>query len=344
MSLIVLSAVLIAPLTVTAQQTAAPKASSEPKSNSASPPTTSNSIGMTLVMIPAGEFMMGSAESAENLAKTFPQYGMKPEFFADEFPQHRVRITKPFYFSKFETTNGEYRKFVDATSYKTEAERDEFGTKGPGGWGFNQQEEKFEGRDPKYNWRNPGFPVPDDQPVVDITWNDAVAFCDWLSKKEGKPYHLPSEAQWEYAARGGTHTRYYSGDDPNSLAKVANTADADFFAKFPQYYPQDKTLSAHDGFALLAPVGSFPPNPFGLCDMHGNVWEWTNDFYAADYYAHSPTDDPPGPPADPERPKKVRRGGAWHTAPLWSRASFRNYNTLDSRYPNLGFRVVLDAK
>src|SRR5215471_16768928 len=297
------------PFTVVAQQTAENQTKSDTTSKAASPSSTTNSIGMTLVLIPAGEFMMGSAESAEDLAKAFPQYGVKPEFFSDEFPRHRVRITKPFNFSKYETTNGQYQKFIDSSGYKTEAERDEFGTKGPGGWGFNQQEQKFEGRNPKYNWHNPGFPVPDNQPVVDITWNDAVAFCDWLSKKEGKSYHLPSEAQWEYAARGGTNTRYYSGDDPDSLAKVANTADADFFAKFPQYYPKDKTLAAHDGFALPAPVGSFPPNPFGLCDMHGNVWEWTNDFYSADYYSHSPIDDPPGPPVDPASPKKVRRGG-----------------------------------
>jgi formylglycine-generating enzyme required for sulfatase activity len=300
-----------------------------------------NSVGMKLELIPAGEFRMGSGESADDLVKAFPQYGITAEFLADEFPQHRVRISKPFYFSKYETTNGQFRQFVDATGYKTQAEREETGKRGSGGWGFNQEKQQFEGRDPKYNWRNPGFATPDKQPVVDVTWNDAVAFCEWLSKKEGKKYHLPSEAQWEYAARGGTKTRYWSGDDPDSLAKIANTADADFFAKFPNYYPKDKTLSAHDGFALPAPVGSFSANPFGLCDIHGNVWEWTNDWYAKDYYANSPVDDPPGPASGGE---KVRRGGAWHTAPLWSRVSFRNYNTVDSRYPNLGFRVVRDAE
>jgi len=304
---------------------------------SAAPKEIANSIGMKLVLIPSGEFMMGSAETAEDLLKVFPRYGMKADFFADEYPRHRVRITKPFYFGKYEVTNGQFAKFVDATGYKTEAERDEASRRGNGGWGFNQQEQKFEGRDPKYNWRNPGFSVPGDQPVVDVTWDDAIAFCDWLSQKEGKTYRLPTEAQWEYAARAGTKTRYWSGDDPETLAKIANTADADFFAKYPQYYPKEKTLAGHDGFVLPAPVGRFPPNPFGLCDMHGNVWEWTSDWYGKDYYSNSPTDDPPGPP---DGNQKVRRGGAWHTAPLWSRASFRNYNTVDSRYPNLGFRVV----
>lgn len=317
-------------------------AAQRPRTANAAAPSKeiTNSVGMTLELIPAGEFMMGGGDKAEDLVKVFPQYGIAADFLADEFPQHRVRITKPFYFSKFETTNGQFRQFVEATGYKTQAERDDASKRGPGGWGFNQETQQFEGRDPKYNWRNPGFPTPDDQPVVDVTWNDAVAFCDWLSKKEGKQYHLPSEAQWEYAARGGTKTRYWSGNDPDSLAKIANTADAEFYGKFPNYYPRDKTIAAHDGFALPAPVGSYPPNPFGLCDVHGNVWEWTNDWYGKDYYASSPIDDPTGPATGGE---KVRRGGAWHTAPLWSRVSFRNFNTVDSRYPNLGFRVVVDA-
>ena len=307
------------------------------------PREVSNSLGMKLELISAGEFMMGSGESGEELASAYPQYGLKPEWFSDEHPQHKVRITKPFYFSKYETTNADFQKFVDATGYKTQAELPDTSDKGPGGWGFNQESHKFEGRNPKYDWRHPGFPVPENQPVVDITWNDAVAFCNWLSEKEGKKYRLPTEAEWEYAARAGTTTRYWPSNDPEELVKYANTADADFFEKFPNYYPKNKTLAGHDGFALPAPVGSYPPNAFALCDIHGNVWEWTNDWYGEDYYSKSPVDDPQGPGPEPASPKKVRRGGAWHSAPLFTRIAFRNYNTLDSRYPNLGFRVVLDA-
>jgi formylglycine-generating enzyme required for sulfatase activity len=320
--------------------TAAPETHSTAVASEKNAKEITNSIGMKLELIPAGEFLMGSAEPAEQLAKTFPQYGKTADFFSDEYPQHRVRITKPFYFGRCETTNGEFRKFVEGTGYKTQAETKETGRRGSGGWGFNQKEQKFEGRDPKYNWRNPGFPVPDDRPVVDITWNDANAFCKWLSEKEVKKYRLPTEAEWEYAARAGTKTRYWCGDDPDSLAKVANIADADFFKSFPDYYPQDKTISTHDGNVLPAPVGSYPANPFGLCDVHGNVWEWTADWYGEDYYSKSPVDDPKGPA---DGGQKVRRGGAWHTAPLWARASFRNYNTVDSRYPNLGFRIVLEV-
>ncbi len=310
----------------------------------ASPPqkTLENSLGMKLMLIPAGEFMMGSGDSGEVLAKVYVQYGHKPHYYDDELPQHRVRITKPFYFCQYETTNGQFRQFVAAAGYKTQAETDIIDDpKGLGGWAFNQKLEKFEGRRPGFDWRHPGFAVPDEQPVVDVSWNDVVAFCEWLSKKEGHKYRLPTEAEWEYAARAGTTTRYWSGNDPASLAKIANIADASFFEAFPHYYPRIKTAPEHDGFSLPAPVGSFPPNAFGLCDVHGNVWEWTADWYDENYYAHSPVDDPKGPPTGHQH---VRRGGAWHTAPLYARVTYRNYNTPQSRYPNLGFRVVRNAE
>ena len=107
--------------------------------------------------------------------------------------------------------------------------------------------------------------------MVNVSWNDAVAFCKWLSQKEGKTYRLPTEAQWEYACRAGTTTRYYSGDDPETLAKVANVADATFKAKFPDW---KSTIKASDGYVFTAPVGQFKPNAFGLYDMHGNAWQW----------------------------------------------------------------------
>src|SRR5262249_17346890 len=162
------------------------------------------------------------------------------------------------------------------------------------------------------------------QPVVDVTWNDAVAFCQWLSRKEGQTYRLPTEAEWEYAARAATTTRYWSGSDPESLVRIANTADAAFFKTFPHYYPRKRTLAANEGYPLPAPVGSYPANAFGLNDVHGNVWEWTADWYDAHYYAKSPANDPAGPATGR---RKVRRGGAWHTESLYVRASFRNYNT-----------------
>jgi formylglycine-generating enzyme required for sulfatase activity len=315
---------------------AAARCSAEPK-----PKESSNSVGITMVLIPAGEFLMGSGEAAAEIIKAYPQYGHKPVYYDDELPQHRVRITRPYYIGTCEVTNAQFRQFIQATGYKTQAEREETkDPKGPGGWAFNQQEQKFEGRRPGFDWRHPGFSTPDSQPVVDVSWNDVMAFCRWLSTKEGKKYRLPTEAEWEYAARAGTTTRYWSGDDPESVVKIGNIADGKFFNAYSRYYPKAKTLSGSDGFSLPAPIGSYPANAFGLHDVHGNVWEWTADWYGENYYANSPTDDPQGPSTGRQR---VRRGGAWHTAPLYARVTYRNYNTPESRYPNLGFRVVRNA-
>lgn len=291
-----------------------------------------DSIGLKMMLIPAGEFMMGGQESAEDLVKAFAAYKRKPDFFADEYPRHHVRITKPFYLGKYEVTVGQYRQFVNETGYKTEAQRD-----GKGGWGYNADTGMCEGRDIKYNWLNPGYPQTDEHPIVDVTWNDAMAFCDWLSRKEGKTYRLPTEAEWEFACRAGTATRYNNGDDPDALPKVANVIDGKGRTTFP--HVQELELLKGDQARFTTPVGSFTPNAFGLYDMHGNAWEWCSDWHGDDYYAQSPEDDPAGPDSGCVR---VRRGGGWNSFPLWARASFRNWNTPGSRCVNLGFRVAAD--
>ena len=186
---------------------------------------------------------------------------------------------------------------------------------------------------PQVQLANPGFAQTDDHPVVNVTWNDAVAFCQWLGRKEGKTYRLPTEAQWEYACRAGTATRYSSGDDPKLLARVANIQDAAGRDQFP--HVQEIFIPKNGKFTL--PVGTLAPNKFGLYDMHGNVWQWCSDWYGKDYYAKSPLDDPTGPETGIRR---VRRGGGWNSFPLYVRASFRNWNVPESRCVNLGFRVL----
>ena len=119
--------------------------------------------------------------------------------------------------------------FVDETGYKTEAEKD-----GKGGYGWDEEKKAFR-QDAKYTWLNPGFEQTDEHPVVNVSWNDAVAFCEWLKSKEGQAYRLPTEAEWEYACRAGTTTRYFSGDAPESLAKVGNVADGPPKAKYPAW-------------------------------------------------------------------------------------------------------------
>jgi formylglycine-generating enzyme required for sulfatase activity len=286
---------------------------------------------MKFVEILPGEFMMGSHESTAEIAKLAVKEFYKPDRVEDEFPQHKVRITKRFYLSQYEFTIGQFKQFVKETGYKTEAETDD------GGWGYDPQTKQFEGRDLKYSWRNPGFKQGDDHPVVNITWKDANEVCKWLSKRENRTYRLPTEAEWEYACRAGTKTRYFFGDDPAKLVEYANVCDQSTVKMMPEWAPG--AVKESDGFAFTAPVGSFKPNPWGLYDMHGNVWEWCSDWHAPDYYSKSPVDDPKGAESGDVR---VRRGAAWHSWPIYMRSSFRNWNTPESRYPNLGLRPVLE--
>ncbi|MFD2272051.1 formylglycine-generating enzyme family protein [Undibacterium arcticum] len=302
-----------------------------------------NSVGMKFVLVPAGEFMMGSDESPDSLAKSYPQYE-RARFLEldDEAPVHKVRITRAFYLGQHHVTVGQFRRFLEASGYKPESETD-----GTGGYGYNPdydpaksvRGDAFEGRNPKYSWRNPGFQQGDDHPVVNVTWNDAVAMSKWLSETEGKTYRLPTEAEWEYSARAGTRTRYYTGDDPQSLLKAANIFDADAQKKIGKKWAI-YALAGHDGFAFTSPVGSFAPNAFGLYDMHGNAWAWTADWYGEHYYANSPLDDPKGPATGAVR---VRRGGSWHTWSFYARSSYRNWNSPDTRYTLVGMRLLREA-
>ena len=291
-----------------------------------------NSIGMKLAPIPAGEFMMGSAEAAEDVAQAFADRGGPPPGdFEAEHPRHRVRITRPFHLGVHEVTVGQFRQFVEETGYRTDAEK---GTEFEGAFGFDPETGEL-GESEAYSWRNVGFEQSDEHPVVNVSWNDAMAFCRWLSRKEGKSYRLPTEAEWEYACRAGTTTRYYHGDDPEGLAAVANVADATAKAKFPDW---DWPIAAPDGYVFAAPAGRFKPNAFGLYDMHGNVYEWCADWYGEDYYAQSPMDDPPGPPEGFDR---VYRGGSWASSAASCRAACRRMDEPAGRSLVLGFRVVL---
>ncbi|MEE8451533.1 MAG: formylglycine-generating enzyme family protein [Thermoguttaceae bacterium] len=290
-------------------------------------------VKMEMVLIPAGEFKMGSGESAKDTAaffdKTYGKNLLKADYFNDEHPQHRVRITKPFYLGKYHVTRGQFRQFVKDSGYKMDGEKGEKS----GAFGWNPEQRVF-ASNKDYSWRNAGFEQSDEHPVVSVSWNDAVAFCQWLSRKEGKTYRLPTEAEWEYACRAGTTTRYYSGDDPETLAQVANVADATAKAKFPDWI---WTIRASDGYAFTAPVGQFKSNAFGLYDMHGNAWQWCADWYRDDYYGKSPADDPTGPDTGDVR---VLRGGPWSGRPFGSRSSVRAVAAPDFRFDFGGFRVA----
>lgn len=305
-------------------------------------PPAVDTLGIAFVHVPAGHFEMGSDERPEALAKAYP--GLEPSRFtglSDEAPVHTVQISRPFEMSRTEVTVAQFRAFVERSGHVPESVAD-----GTGGYGFNPaydpattaRGDAFEGRSPVYSWRNPGFAQGDDHPVVNVTWNDAVALARWLSAQEHRTYRLPTEAEWEYACRAGRRTRYQHGDDPAGLVGSGNTFDADAAVNWPRWV--DRAVPGHDGHAFTAPVASFAPNDFGLFDLHGNVWEWVSDWYGEDYYAGSPPADPTGPS---DGQVKVRRGGSWHTWPLYARCTFRNWNTPATRYTLVGIRLVREV-
>ena len=278
---------------------------------------TTNSVGMKLVMIPAGAFLMGSPQNEEGR-------------HASEGPQHEVEITQPFYMGVAPVTIGQFKAFVKDSGYKTEAEKD-----GKGGFGYNAAKRRAE-QMPTYNWKNTGWDQTDEQPVVNVTWNDAVKFCEWLSKKEGKTYELPTEVEWEYACRAGTETRFWCGDKDEDLKGNANIADASLKEKDPT---KTDVVAWDDGYAFTSPVGKFKPNPWGLYDVHGNVWQWCADWFDRGYYANSPRQDPKGPDSGQER---VLRGGSWLAGtPRECRAAERHHFEPSHRNTHNGFRVVL---
>lgn len=296
--------------------------------------TITNSIGMKMVLIPAGEFMMGSSHTTEvekaALKRYIPNY--KPErfvdLFEDEYPQHHVRITQPFYLGATHVTLGQFRRFVKDAVYEADVEKNKINA-----WGFDTSTgQSAFGK--QYSWQNVGFQQTDDHPVMNVSWKDAVAFCRWLSRKEGVTYRLPTEAEWEYACRAGTTSRYYNGDDPEKLTQAANIADASVKAKYPKF---NGTLNASDGYVYTSPVRMFKPNAFGLYDMHGNAMQWCADWYSADYYGKSPKDDPIGPNSGELR---VLRGGAWVYWPGAARSANRTKLPPDEFNFFTGFRVA----
>jgi formylglycine-generating enzyme required for sulfatase activity len=230
----------------------------------------------------------------------------------------------------YPVTRGQFAEFVKDTGYKTEAEG-----KG-GGRGFTEANHVFE-ENPAYSWWNPGFAQTDQHPVVNVTWNDAVKFCEWLSRKEAKIYELPTEAQWEYACRAGTTTRFWCGDAHESLKGNANVSDASYKAiYFPSYRSAGNYETWNDGYPFTSPVGTFAANPWGLYDMGGNVWQWCADGYAP--YPEGSIKDPIG---EENRNRRNLRGGSFDEPHSECRSAFRRAAEPGFINCNHGLRVVL---
>lgn len=274
-----------------------------------------NGITMEFVRIQRGKFQMGSPVGEK-------------ERVEDE-ARHAVEITRDFYLGKYEVTCGQFRAFVKATGYRTEPQTD-----GEGAWGYDKDTTKIEGRKPKYSWEYTGFTQTNEHPVVNVTWNDANAFCQWLAQRTKTAVRLPTEAEWEYACRAGSTTRFYSGDDVETLAKIGNVADATAKEKFPDW---QSTIEAKDGYVFTAPVGQFRANQFGVYDMHGNVWEWCQDWLGP--YNDLSTKDPVNNSIE-NKGVRVMRGGSWgKRIPQISSAAHRFSGAPRSRDLDVGFRV-----
>lgn len=260
-----------------------------------------------MVVIPAGSFDMGSPDSEDGRAD-------------DEGPVHSVDVAT-FAMGKTEITRGEFAVFMKKSKYSA------------GEKCMTLEGGKVAERDG--DWRNLRYSQEDSYPIGCMSWNDANAYAKWLSHETGKNYRLPTEAEWEYAARGGTGTARYWGDNPDEACAYANVADAAAQAQI-QGASSWTVHNCTDGFAYTAPVGSFKANAFGLYDMLGNSWEWTEDSYH-DSYRGAPGD---GSAWEGNGVKRILRGGSWNNAPRNVRAAVRNGYKPAFRYSFFGLRLV----
>jgi formylglycine-generating enzyme required for sulfatase activity len=268
-----------------------------------------------MVRLPPGRFEMGSA-----LAETALE-GIPEELAAQERPRHTVVVNSALAVGKFHVTRAEYAQFVAETGYE-------------GGTGCYVRSGSEVISDPTRSWRNPGFPQTERDPVVCINWYDAKRYALWLSHVTGKSYRLLTEAEWEYAARAGTSTSRWWGDDGNAGCRFANGADLEMKSEFTDW----TIAQCSDGHIFTSPVGSFEPNPFGLYDMLGNAWQWVEDCYHPDHL--DARGDASLAVESGACSQRVVRGGSWNNSPVYLRAAARDGVGTGNRDSFNGFRVA----
>ena len=265
-----------------------------------------------MVAVPAGAFLMGSPEN-------------EADRDANEGPQRRVTITRPFALGRFELTVDQFAAFVAETGYDAGTVCDLW------------QDGSFAER-PGYSFRKTNFPQTGAHPAPCLSWDDAKAYLAWLSRKTGRAYRLPAEAEWEYAARAGTTGRFHFGDNEADYCRHGNGVDATALADVPGAREKGwDALPCRDGHAFTAPVGSFAPNAFGLHDTHGNVFEWVEDCWNDDFKG-APTDGSAWLTGDCAI--RVQRGGAWGYPRTYLRIAVRGRQQQGYRYINAGVRVA----
>jgi len=229
--------------------------------------------------------------------------------------------TDGFWLGIHEVTRGQFRVFIEATGYRTDAEREGFS------WAYSGQWEKRAGQD----WRNAGFPQDDRHPVVNVSWNDAKAMAKWLSEKNREHFRLPTESEWEYAC--GDRQSAESSPDAESVCRQANVADATALESFPAW----KTRACRDGHVHTAPVGSLRPDRFGLYDLVGNVWEWCEDVCISG----TGSDHAMNKVVPAKHSIRVVRGNGWNSGPgLRGCAARETLQVPERRGNDVGFRLM----
>jgi sulfatase modifying factor 1 len=256
----------------------------------------SNSGDIEMVWVEGGSYLMGSNEGEE-----------------DEKPVHEVNL-KGFYMGKYEVTRGQFRKFIEATTYQTEAEKD------GGAWIWSSEEKTWVKKE-GLNWKkdakgNNCYKTKENHPVIFVSYNDAIAYINWLNSTANKKYRLPTEAEWEYAAKGGNKISLYKYAGSDNIDEVAWYGDAN-----------DETHS----------IGTKKANALGIFDMTGNVWEWCSDWYDKNYYQYSAESNPEGVFTGDCR---VLRGGSFSNDADNCRPALRNINKPNFRNDFIGFRLA----
>jgi len=298
----------------------------------------SGGVGPDVVLVPAGQFLMGSAEAEAGR-------------YTNEGPQHMVKFARPFLLGKTEITVAQFRHFVGITGYETDAERNSGSflrdaNSERGRWRLKQE----------VNWRfdHEGKPSREENPVVHVSWNDVQVYLKWLSKETGKHYRLPSEAELEYANRAGSDDPYWwgKGTPPQKLANIRG--DGDELVANPltwKHTGQERGFllqagdlpvtfdNYSDGFHGLAPVANFSANPFGLFDTAGNVWEWAQDCWHYNY-KNAPTDGSAW--VEKKCDERVVKGGSFYCFPTHVRSANRWSRWPELRNMYIGFRVARD--
>ena len=272
-------------------------------------PTRQGTLNLEMMLIPGGTFRMGQTEAEKaELIRQMSEEKYQEYNYADELPRHQVTV-QPFFLGKYPVTQAQWRAVAAYPSVKQDLDPDPSDFKG------------------------------DDRPVEQVSWDDATEFCQRLSQHTGRTYRLPSEPEWEYACRAGTETPFHFGETlSNELAnycaqdrEINNTSYPGTYGRGVLGQYREETTN----------VGSFPANPFGLYDMHGNVWEWCEDDYH-DTNKDAPTDGSAWVDANREETDRLLRGGSWHGLPQTCRSATRNNGSRDDRYDDFGFRVCCE--